>query len=228
MNTRSEQAGAAVIVAVIVALAILSGFAVTGCKSLGAVRAAVGIAEAQQPGKASGAGASLIGPTNSATATTQIAERRTRYYPPNRPPSRPVVHPQDQGLVISESPEMPTEAVSAAIDEVSPPAPAWTYERTETTLGTHQDAAGLVKAATTLAQWGVMRWCGIVLILVAGFGLAWAHNNPEGYPVVCWKLGACGLGLAIFDPSPWWALILIFPVGFWYLQKIGLLKIPGI
>jgi hypothetical protein len=223
-----ESAG---VIALMCALAILSGFAVGGCKSIGAARTAVAVAGAQAPGQASGAGASVLGPTNSASPTTQIAERRTAYFPPNRPPSRPVVHPQGQGLVITEAPEaheMPAEAVSAAIDSVSPPAPAWTYERTETTLGAHQDAAGLLKAAMTLAQWGVMRWFGIALIFIAGFGLAWAHNNPDGYPVVFWKLGACGLALAIFDPNPWWGLILLIPFGFWYLQKLGLLKIPGL
>jgi hypothetical protein len=107
-----------------------------------------------------------------------------------------------------------------------PPVPAWIDETTTTTIGQHQDAAGILKVATAVGSWGRARWLGILLLLAAVGGLLYAHGNPEGYPVICWQVGGVGLFLAMFDPSPWWLALLILPAGFYFAQKLGLLRLP--
>jgi len=175
------------------------------------------VADSQHPGTSTGAGATFQGPANSAAPSTQIAQRRAAYYPaPVREWPLPTT-----GLSapsVSPSPSLPLSPSSV-------PQPAWIDEKTETTFGEHQNAAALVQAANTLGSWGKARWAGICLMLASAFGLAWAHNNPEGYPLVCWKGGAIGLGLALLDPSPWWLLLLLLPAGFYVAQKLGLLRI---
>lgn len=183
------------------------------------------IAEAQKPGIATGAGATLTGPANSATPTTQVAQRRIAYYPPAAAPA-PAPSPTPIPVIDTSSPAgvAPTSSPSQLSSSLAPPAPAWIDERTETTLGQHQDAAGLIKAANALSSWGRARWLGVVCILFAAFALAWAHNNPDGYPVVAWKVGAVGLFLALFDPSPWWLLLLLIPAAFYVAQKLKLIN----
>jgi|GEM_PF-6397219 len=196
-----------------------------GCNNRPAL--ATRVADAQHPGTSTGAGATFQGPANSAAPSTQIAQRRAAYYPaPTREWPLPTT-----GL--SPSPSSPPSSVSSVSSPSSPsspssapPQPAWIDEKTETTFGQHQDAAALVQAATALGSWGKARWAGIFLMLASAFGLAWAHNNPEGYPLVCWKGAAIGLGLALLDPSPWWLLLLLIPAGFYFAQKLNLLRLP--
>ena len=189
------------------------------------------IAEAQKPGIATGAGATLTGPANSATPTTQLAQRRIAYYPPQREPlpryapaSIPVISTNTPAPIDGSTVPAGVESPTSAASFPQPPAPAWIDERTETTLGQHQDAAGLIKAATAIGSWGRARWLGILCLLFAAFALAWAHNNPEGYPLVAWKVGAVGLFLALFDPSPWWLLLLLLPAAFYVAQKLKLIN----
>lgn len=198
----------------------------TGC----AQRSGANILAEQRPGEASGAGATLTGPTNAAAATTQTAKRRVGYYPP---PSRQwplpttglVATPAETTLPVNATTpdQSPSGAVSPA--PLAAPAPAWIDETVTTTIGQHQDAAGLIKAASAMASWGKARWLGIVCILCGAFGLAWAHNNPDGYPLICWKIAGIGLALAIFDPSPWWLLALLLPAAFYIWQKLQI-KLP--
>lgn len=195
----------------------------TGC---GTFRGASGIVAQQTPGQSTGAGATFTGPANSAAASTQTAQRRVAYYPPTAPApaapapvAAPVTVRTSEPAPATETP--PTAAPVAQLPApLAPPAPAWIDEKIETSFGQHQDAAGLVKAATAIGSWGRARWLGILCILFAAFALAWAHNNPDGYPLVAWKIGAVGLFLALFDPSPWWLLLLIIPAAFYAVQKL--------
>lgn len=202
--------------------------ALTGC---GAIRGASGIVAQQTPGQSTGAGATFTGPANSAAASTQTAQRRVAYYPPPQREALPRYAPQSaqaespEARAQSQTPTATAEPASSQLSTLNsqllaPPPPAWIDEKIETTFGQHQDAAGLVKAATAIGSWGRARWLGILCILFAAFALAWAHNNPEGYPLVAWKIGAVGVFLALFDPSPWWLLLLIIPAAFYTIQKL--------
>lgn len=227
--TSTQQLAARGLLAVVVALLLLLALAsLSGCMN----KSGQHIAEAQKPGIATGAGATLTGPANSATPTTQVAQRRIAYYPPQAEPlpryapAVPVIHtnsPQPNTVAADPAGVVPS---TPAAQFAAPPAPYWIDERTETSLGHHQDAAGLIKAANALGSWGRARWLGIVCMIFSAFALAWAHNNPDGYPLVAWKTGAVGLFLALFDPSPWWLLLLLIPAGFYVVQKLKITLPP--
>ena len=97
------------------------------------------------PGTATGAGATLTSPGNSATPTTQNATRRV-YYPPQREPlprhapAVPITHTNStQPNTVSEPAGAVTTTPAAQF-----PRPGALLDRgkTETTIGQHQDAAG--------------------------------------------------------------------------------------
>lgn len=211
------------------AVILLAVLCLTGCQN----RVSRGIVAEQKPGYAEGAGATFTGPANSAAASTQVAQRRVAYYAPQREPLPRYAAPRKAAPETTESTEVEAPAQAAPSAPFAPlppvqaaPAPAWIDERTETTFGQHQDAAGLVKAATAVGSWGRARWFGILCILAAIGGLLYAAGNAEGYPLICWKVGAVGVFLATFDPSPWWLLLLIIPAGFYVIQKLNLLRLP--
>lgn len=198
----------------IVAVAVL-------CVGCGSMKSASAIVAQQTPGQSSGAGATFQGPANSAAPSTQIAQRRASYYPaPTRQWPLPTtgIKPAQDSASQTSVPVLRTDEPQTAMPPM--PSPAWIDERTETTFGQHQDAAGLVQAATAMGSWGRARWFGILCVLFAAFALAWAHNNPEGYPLIAWKIGAVGMFLVVFDPSPWWLLLLIIPGVFYIVQKL--------
>lgn len=197
-------------------LAILAVLTLGGCNnsSKGVSRA---VLDAQTPGTSSGAGATFVGPANSAAPSTQVAQRRAAYYP--QPSRESFVYGKPAVPVIKSDEAQP---VPVEVQQQQVPVPAWIDERVETTYGQHQDAAGIMKVALSLAAWSKIRWIGICFVLFSLFGLAWSHNNPEGYPLVCWKFLAGGLFLAIIDPNPWWGLVLLIPAGFYAWQKSGL------
>ena len=179
-----------------------------GCTT---ARQASSVITAQSPGVAQGAGATVIGPTNSGSQTIQVADRKITYQPyisPDLLAVRANVQPQPQAL----PPGVPQQQFIPVISSVT--------EHTETTIGSHQDAALLIKVASGIGTWGKARWVGICFIIFGAFAIAWSHNNPEGYPLVAWKFMAGGLFLALFDPSPWWLLVLLVPAGFYAVQKI--------
>lgn len=189
-------------------LAILS-LCLAGCGTITARR----IVEAQTPGAATGAGATLTGPANSAAPTSQTAERTILFQLPALPIPQPA---------IPESLIKPAPLPAAPL----PPAPAWIAERVTTQLGQHQDAAGIVKFAATMSGWGTVRWVGLICILVCLGGLLWSHGNPAGYPVAFWKVGGCGLVLMFVGDHPAWLLLLLIPLGFYAAQKLGVIRIP--
>lgn len=200
-----------------------------GCKTMqfGKAGVAPAILEAQAGGIASGAGGTLQGPANSAAPSTQVATRRTVYVPPDLigvryGQSRPAPAPTPAVKSAVESPLTPPPAPSQPIA----PSVAWTEERTETTIGQHQDAAGIVKMAATLGGWSTLRWMGALCLAVCIGGLLWSHGNPDGYPLVFWKVGGCGVFFLLCSDNPSWLLLLLLPLGFYAVQKFNLLKIP--
>ena len=194
-------------------LPFLAILALCGCNT--AQRDASRILAAQTPGSSSGAGATFVGPANSAAPSTQTAERRVSYYQPKNDIPLPVYGHASAKTSAETSAQPAPEAA---------PAPAWIDEKVTTTYGQHQDAAAVVKLATAAGAWGQARWLGIALILCAIGGLLYSHNNPEGYPVICWKIGAIGLFLTAYDPSPWFGLLLIIPGIFYVGQKLGVIR----
>lgn len=192
-------------------LPFLAILALSACNT--APNAARRVLEAQTPGNASGAGATFTGPANSAAPSTQTAERRVSYYQPKNDIPLPVYGQTPA----KTSADAPPQAPAA-------PQPAWIDEKVTTTYGQHQDAAAVVKLATSAAGWGKSRILGIMLLLCAIGGLLYSHNNPEGYPVICWKVGGIGLFLMAYDPSPWWGLLLIIPGIFYVGQKLGVIR----
>lgn len=200
-----------------------------GCTQHGTT--ARGIVDGQHPGNSTGAGATFTGPANSGAASTQTAQRRIGFYAPSAAPQPPPVPaPGDVAPVLPPSAALGDFTRGPArftLPDASPP-PAWIDEKTETTFGQHQDAAGIVKMAVAMNDWGRARWLGVVCLFFAYSGLLLAVGNPDGYPVICWQIGAVGVFLVVFDPSPWWLCLLILPAGFYILQKFGLWKMPGV
>lgn len=214
----------------IIALAILAGLFVTGCKTLRQANAARAIVAGQTPGEATGAGATLRGPANSAAPSTQVSEKRVAYFPPARSAAknRAILQEETKSTEnIPTRPEAPFPPLPPVkgLESIDPPAPAWTYEHTETTLGAHQDAAGIIKVATVMNNWGRMQWIGLVVIIGSLGTLLWSAGHDKGYPMVYVKTGLCGIAFMFCD-SPWWLLLGVIPLGFWAMQKLGLLNLP--
>lgn len=193
-----------------------------GCSACSMLPTSVNrIVEAQTPGVATGAGATLTGPANSATPTTQNAERTIAFTIPNIEVAAPTISiPQPAVPLMSVEPPPPR------MPPMSMPQVAWIQERTSTSLGQHQDAAGIVKVAATMSGWSSVKWIGFLCILVCVGGLLWSHGNPDGYPLVFWKVGGVGLFLVLVGDHPAWLLLLLLPLGLYALQKLNLLRIP--
>lgn len=204
-------------------------FALSGCTNR-ARDTSKAILDAQTPGTATGAGATLTSPGNSATPTTQNATRRVAYYPPQREPlprhapAVPITHTNStQPNTVSE----PAGAVTTtpAAQFPTPPAPYWIEEKTETTIGQHQDAAGIMKVAATLDKWPTVKWLGLLSMVGGIAGLLWAAGHDQGYPLVCWKFVGAGLVLIVLGDSPWAIAALAIPIGFYLAQKYNLARL---
>jgi hypothetical protein len=223
---------------VIVALALL--FFWTSCKKFPGT--AGSILAGQTPGVATGAGGTLTGPANSATPSTQVAERRVAYFPPGaasplatpagKPSAVPLApastvpsHNAANAPVAAVSDPALSSPLSALSSTYAIPAPAWLDERVTTTIGQHQDAAPLVKLAVSAGQWPAMRWFGFAVIVFSLGALLWSAGHDQGYPVVYLKTGACGVAF-LFVTSPWWLALGALPLGFYLLQKFGLFRLP--
>ena len=193
----------------------------SGCKSFPV--SAQKIVAAQAPGVATGAGATFTGPANSAAPSHQVAERTITF--------QPIPLPQPTIPVIQIPPGSPPSAQPSAL-QLSPfnpqlaAAPATLHERVETALGAHQDAAGIVKVASTMSSWGTVKWIGLLCVLGAVAGLLWSAGHDQGYPVVFWKIGGVGVFLLLAGDNPLWLLLLLIPFGFYLVQRLNLLRIP--
>lgn len=185
-----------------------------GCKS--GPQTAANIVREQTPGTASGAGGTLVGPANSATPTTQVAERSFTFQPPTI--SVPLPRPSVPVIAIP--------GVTPPVIGLPAPQPVTVTERVSTTIGHHQDAAGIIAQAAKLAG-GLtkIQWLGIGLIVLGVAALLWCAGHDEGYPLVYWKIIGGGLLLAMFGDSPWWLAVLIPAALLYAAQRLGLLRI---
>ena len=196
-------------------LLLLAMLALVGCAQHNARK----IVEAQTPGLATGAGATITGPANSAQASTQVAERRVTY---QAAPAAPLALPR----LAVEAPTVGAPQLPAP--ELPPPAiPAAVYERVETTIGAHQDAAGIVKVAVAMSRWSSVKWMGLLCIVIGILGMAWSYKNEEsGYPLVYLKVSGVGVFLVMVADNPAWLLLLLVPLALYALQKFNLLRLP--
>lgn len=179
--------------------------------------------DAQKPGAATGAGATLTGPANSAAPSTQHARKITRYFPPatalEPSPAETPKRKAQESPHVEDSARVHTETASAP-----PPSPEFVIEETETTLGQHQDAAPLLKIAAAASRWSWLRWLGVACILAGIAGWLWSIGHPLGYPVVFLGIAACGVVFLLASESPAWLLTLALPFAFYFLQKIGVIR----
>lgn len=175
------------------------------------------IVEAQTPGTASGAGATVTGPANSATPTTQTATRTMSFAVPAVP---------------TPTPRIPTLEIPAPSAGQPPPPPAapqpvWVQETVQTSIGAHQDAAGIVKVAVSMSKWSSVKWIGLLLIVGGIGGILWSYKNEEsGYPLVYIKTAGIGIFLVIAADNPAWLLLALLPLGLYAAQKFNLLRFP--
>lgn len=193
-------------------------FLVSGCKAVQFGKAGVApeIVAAQKPGVASGAGATITGPTNTAAPTTQIAERKAWYFPagPFRygKPANATTPP----VIINAAPQQ----------EVPPePQPSATYEHTETTFGQHQSASAVIQAAAQLDGLNKVQWLGIFAIIGGIAALLWSAGHDKGYPLIYVKIVGIGVVLLLVG-NPWYLLLGLIPLAFYAAQKFGILKLP--
>lgn len=196
-----------------------------GCSAMQWGRAGIAreIVNAQRPGVATGAGATITGPTNSAAPTTQVAERRANYFPPDPYPVG--AWRQFAGKPASTAAEDSPLQPQAAASYVPAQPVASMYERTETTFGQHQSASAVIQAAAKLDGFNKIQWVGLLLIVGSVAALLWSAGHNEGYPVIYWK--CLGLGVFfLFCDNPLWLLLLLIPAGFYAVQRFGLWKFP--
>ena len=187
--------------------------------------------ESQKGGYATGAGGEIQQPVNSAQPSTQVSERETWYQQQiNDPVTLPVI-PVDQKPVSSPQTAKTGEKPANWI-VVPPPQPSYTREKVTTSLGSHQDLAGIMTAASKLLGGSSMLlWFGILVTFGSGAAIFWSMNNPNGYMIVSalsLAIGMTWLVLGAQGGSSWWLLLAIFPVGLWLRQQAGFMKLIGL
>lgn len=194
-----------------------------GCSTLS--RNASAPIGAQKGGYAEGAGASIQQPVNSAAPSTQKATRKRWFATSTR---NPAASRQSPDAVVKQD-LTNTPGVEVEIP-AGPVVPVYEEETTETVLGEHQDAAGILKAAKQLP---LIIWAGIAGIIVGLGGYLHAHNNEHtGYPMVWILTGGIGIFLVLLaasgDLSSGWIFAYAVPALLYGAQKFGLLNIPKI
>lgn len=201
------------------------------------------VVEAQTPGRASGAGASLVGPGNSAAPSTQQSERTIEYFDDvTQRPSEPAGGSRDIAGVTEPGPVTPgasrvtdqaprSDVASRDVPRpagdrgVTPPRPRYVHEKVTTTIGQHQDAAPLIRAASAASGWPATRWLGWLCIFVGAGGWLYGVTHKEtGYPLVFLKVAGCGVLLVLVGDNPLWLLVLGLPLAFYAAQKLGVLR----
>lgn len=192
--------------------------------------------EAQKGGVASGAGGSMWQPVNSAAPSVQESERETWYQSETaETESGATGKPDPQWDPQSEAQPEARPVVRVADPAASPvaasmPRPAYTREKTTTTLGAHQDLAGIVTAsASLLKQTSILLWFGVLAAVGGAFAIAWSYNNKDGYMVISALTLAIGVTwLVVPSQSAWWLLLAVLPVGLWLRQQTGFMKLVGL
>lgn len=197
-----------------------------GCQPM---RVTSAVMEAQRPGEATGAGARLLGPANSSQASTQVAERVVEWAMPvvEVPVPQPVVPVVDVGGAVRR--EVVVQPAAMPVPGPRVAQPVRVSERVTTSLGSHQDAAGIIAQAAKLVEgFSTVQWIGLGCLLL-GFGglLHAAGNEATGYPA-CWMLVAA-VGLVLLVTGNGWLLFAAaVPAGLYFGQKFGILRIPPI
>lgn len=200
-------------VAFIAVFTLWLALAAAGCRGYVASR----IVDAQTPGSATGAGATLTGPHNSGTPSEQIAERSFGFAVPALAVPQPAVPVVNLDLPARAPLALPVVASQ----------PTWVTERVQTKIGAHQDAAGIIAQAAKFAEgFTKVQWLGIVAIVVGVGGLLWSAGHNEGYPLVFWKSIAAGVLLVMFGDNPWWLAVAAFPFLLYAAQKVGIIRVP--
>jgi len=172
------------------------------------------LVEAQKPGTSVGAGATLTGPTNSSAPSTQKATRVIHFAPPA------------VAQVALPTPVIPSVELKAQdLSQPAPSVPSAVYEHVETSLGQHQDATALIKAAGEMSKWTTHRWIGFVGVFIGVGGVLWSYKNEEsGYPMVYVKIIIVSTIVMLVD-NPWWLLLGLLPLAFYMAQKLNLLRL---
>lgn len=208
--------------------AVLAALALAGCSA----NSASNLIKTQHPGTATGAGATLTGPTNAATPTTQTAERSVEFYAPEWVGQQmsypveaiPTVYTVAPDAFDAGDIDRPTRVTPFSSPSPSP-RPRVMVERVTTTIGQHQDAAGIIaQVAKAAHEWGWLRWVGVACILAGVAGWLWSVGNPGGYPVVFLGVAGCGVLFVFAAANPAWLLVILLPVGFYGAQKLGVVR----
>ncbi len=202
----------------------------SGCSGMFAGRSASQVITSQKGGESAGAGGTMTSPNNAASPSTQVSERWADFFAPT--PAAVIAAPDVPVLKI-EVPRGPMEL--PAVEPFAPlptpnPSPqlARVYERSATQLGAHQDAGGILKIAAEASKLGVVRAFGLIGMLVAIGGYLYSANNDKsGYPLVWILTGCVGLMLTVVGGSAGLLAWYLIPLGFYGVQKFGLLKLPG-
>lgn len=182
--------------------------------------------EAQKGGYAQGAGASIVQPVNSGQASTQKATERRWYATGTRNPAASRNAPKAEvEHDLTDGPGVNVDAEAAEVPAV-PAIPVYEEWTTETTLGAHQDLAGIVTAAgSLLKQTSMLLWFGLMATIGGAFGIAWSAGNERGYMVVSVLTLVIGITWVIVPPSNWWLLLGAIPFGSWLMQQDGVMKL---
>lgn len=194
-------------------------------------RSASQVIASQKGGESTGAGATMVSPNNAASPSTQVSERWADYFPPEQ--TAVITIPHEPVLKIEVPRGTDTPAIEPFVALPEPKAPpqmrvSRVYEKTSTQLGAHQDAGGILKIAAEASKLGVVRAFGLIGMLFALGGYLYsAHNDHSGYPLVFILTGCVGLMLTIVGGSPAMLAWYLIPLGFYAVQKFGLLKLPG-
>jgi hypothetical protein len=70
--------------------------------------------------------------------------------------------------------------------------PRYVHEKVTTTIGQHQDAAPLIRAAAYASNWSGPKWIGLLCIFVGLGGWLYGVTHKEtGYPLVFLKVAGC-------------------------------------
>lgn len=85
----------------------------------------------------------------------------------------------------------------------------------------------MIAAARHVDGWNKFEWMGLVIMLGGIAYILYSMRNPDGYPLVGWKVAGSGLLLLITGGNPWMLSLLVLALIFWAAQHTGLLKFPG-
>jgi len=196
------------------------------------------IVEAQTPGRASGAGATLVGPGNSAAPSTQESERTVEYFdddvsPPQvasldltQPGTATAAAPSTSaGNGVASSSAVPARETPQTASRALVSRPRYVHEKVTTTIGQHQDAGTLIRAASSTSGWPATRWLGWLCIVVGAGGWLYGVTHKEtGYPLVFLKVAGCGVLLVLVGDNPLWLLVLGLPLALYAAQRLGVLR----